>query len=61
MSSKFVQGENIGQTHQFVISGNAELGFVALSQVMKDGQLTSGSAWIVPEAMHARSVRMQSS
>jgi molybdate transport system substrate-binding protein len=53
VSSRFVQGENIGQTHQFVVSGNAELGFVALSQVMKDGQLTSGSAWIVPEAMHA--------
>jgi len=53
VSGKFVQGENIGQTHQFVFSGNAELGFVALSQVMKDGQLTSGSAWIVPESMHA--------
>ena len=53
VSSKFVQGENIGQTHQFVVSGNAELGFVALSQVIKDGQLTSGSAWIVPESMHS--------
>jgi molybdate transport system substrate-binding protein len=53
VSNKFVQGENIGQTHQFVVSGNAELGFVALSQVMKDGRLTSGSAWIVPEPMHS--------
>ena len=53
VGSKFVQGENIAQTHQFVVSGNAELGFVALSQVMKDGQLTGGSAWIVPESMHA--------
>jgi molybdate transport system substrate-binding protein len=35
---KFVQGENIAQTYQFVASGNAELGFVALSQVMKDGK-----------------------
>lgn len=53
VSNKFVQGENIAQTYQFVVSGNAELGFVALSQVMKDGQLTAGSAWIVPESLHA--------
>lgn len=51
--NRFVQGENIGQTHQFIASGNADLGFVALSQVMKDGQLTSGSAWIVPDSLHA--------
>lgn len=49
---KFVQGENIAQTWQFVASGNAELGFVALSQVTKDGKLTSGSAWIVPANLH---------
>jgi molybdate transport system substrate-binding protein len=51
--TRFVQGENIAQTHQFVMSGNAELGFVALSQIMRDGQLGSGSAWIVPETLHA--------
>ena len=51
--SKFVQGENISQTYQFVASGNAELGFVALSQVMKDGKITDGSAWIVPDDLHA--------
>jgi molybdate transport system substrate-binding protein len=49
---KFVQGENIAQTFQFVSSGNAELGFVALSQVMKDGTMQAGSAWIVPADMH---------
>lgn len=52
LQAKFVQGENIAQTHQFVMSGNAELGFVALSQVMKDGRIASGSAWIVPAEMH---------
>jgi molybdate transport system substrate-binding protein len=52
VTPKLVQGENIAQTHQFVVSGNAELGFVALSQVWKDGKLTSGSAWVVPEALH---------
>jgi molybdate transport system substrate-binding protein len=49
---KLVQGENIAQTHQFVASGNATLGFVALSQVFADGRLTSGSGWIVPAEMH---------
>ncbi len=49
---KFVQGENIAQTFQFVSTGNAELGFVALSQVFKDGKLTGGSAWIVPANLH---------
>ena len=50
---KFVTGENIAQTFQFVSSGNAELGFVALSQVYRDGRITSGSAWIVPAALHS--------
>lgn len=50
---RFVQGVNIGQTFQFVGSGNAELGFVALAQVWRDGRFTSGSGWIVPEELHA--------
>ncbi|WP_281981249.1 molybdate ABC transporter substrate-binding protein [Azonexus hydrophilus] len=49
---KFVQGENISQTLQFVSTGNADLGFVALSQVFQDGRITGGSAWIVPAEMH---------
>ena len=49
---RFVQGENIAQTFQFISSGNADLGFVALSQVMKDGKVQEGSAWIVPAEMH---------
>ena len=49
---KFVQGENIAQTHQFIATGNAELGFVALSQVMRDGKLGAGSVWVVPAVLH---------
>lgn len=49
---KFVLGENIAQTWQFVGTGNAELGFVALSQILKDGRLASGSAWIVPASLY---------
>jgi len=50
---RFVQAENIAQAYQFVASGNARLGFVALSQVAEDGKIASGSAWVVPAAMHA--------
>lgn len=52
LQPKLVFGENIAQTYQFVMSGNAELGFVALSQVMKEGRIAAGSAWIVPVGMH---------
>jgi len=44
----FVQGENIAQTYQFISTANAELGFVALSQVIANGKIGSGSGWIVP-------------
>ncbi len=52
LAPKFVQGENIAQTWQFASTGNAELGFVALSQVMKEGKIASGSGWIVPAKLH---------
>lgn len=52
VKGKLVEGQNITQAQQFIATGNAELGFVALSQVYKDGQLTSGSAWMVPAEMH---------
>ena len=52
VQGKFVQGENIAQAHQFVASGNAELGFVALSQIMQDERIATGSAWIVPAHLH---------
>ncbi len=52
LEPRFVQGENIAQTHSFIVSGNAELGFIALSQVFRDGRLGSGSAWIVPANLH---------
>lgn len=52
VTPKLVQGENITQTYDFVSTGNAELGFVALSQVSKDGKLKSGSAWQVPQEMY---------
>jgi molybdate transport system substrate-binding protein len=49
---RIVQGEDIGQTYQFVATGNAQLGFVALSQITQDGKLREGSAWVVPAGLH---------
>jgi len=49
---KLVQGESIGQTFQFVNTENAQLGFVALSQISIDGRIMQGSAWVVPQSMH---------
>ena len=48
LEPKLVLGENITQTYQFVATGNAELGFVALSQIYKDEQHAAGSYWMVP-------------
>ncbi|MDP2902301.1 MAG: molybdate ABC transporter substrate-binding protein [Methylovulum sp.] len=48
-----VLGENISQTQQFICTGNAELGFIALSQVIKDGKIGEGSGWIVPADNYA--------
>ncbi|MBN8956493.1 MAG: molybdate ABC transporter substrate-binding protein [Rhizobiales bacterium] len=49
LESKIVQGNNISQTFQFVDSGNAELGFVALSQLAGK---TGGSQWLVPQELY---------
>lgn len=53
LQPRWVLGENIAQTFQFVASGNAQLGFVALSQVMEGGRIAQGSAWRVPTSLHA--------
>jgi molybdate transport system substrate-binding protein len=48
---RIVQGNNIAQTYQFVETGNAELGFVALSQIVRK---TDGSRWLVPEDLYPK-------
>jgi len=50
LQPKFVQGNNIGQTFQFIDTANAELGFVALAQVALSD---AGSRWVVPAKLHA--------
>jgi molybdate transport system substrate-binding protein len=53
LQPKLVIGSSIAQAHQFVDSGNAELGFVALSQVVAPGRAAAGSLWRVPASLHA--------
>nr|WP_298688710.1 molybdate ABC transporter substrate-binding protein [uncultured Dongia sp.] len=51
LSPKIVMGENIGQAHSMVATGNAELGFVALSAVLNPKKPSEGSHWVVPQDM----------
>jgi molybdate transport system substrate-binding protein len=53
LKPKLVQGESIGQTYNFAFTGNAEIGFVAMSQVLEGGRLKSGSMWVVPQTLYA--------
>jgi molybdate transport system substrate-binding protein len=50
LSPKIVQGQNITQTFQFVETGNAQVGFIALSQVVAT---TDGSRWLPPQSLYA--------
>lgn len=52
LQDRLVRGENIGQAHQYVVSGNAELGLLALSQVRDPGGRIPGSHWPVPQTLH---------
>jgi len=52
LQGRLVQGENIAQTHQFVHSGNAELGLLAYSQVIRPGKPVVGSVWVIPQSLH---------
>lgn len=51
LAPQLVTGETLAQVFQFVSSGNSPMGFLALSQVLKDGQI-EGSSWVVPAALH---------
>lgn len=53
LQTKLVRGENIAQTFQFVHSGNAELGFVAYSQVVNPKRSVQGSFWMLPQSLYS--------
>lgn len=52
LQPRFVTGENIAQTQQFVASGSVPLGFVALAQVLALPEQRRGSYWVVPAELH---------
>jgi len=52
ITPKLVQGESIGHAFNFVKTGNADVGFVALSQVLAGGRLKEGSMWVIPQALY---------
>ncbi|MDD4930218.1 MAG: molybdate ABC transporter substrate-binding protein [Gallionella sp.] len=52
VQSRLVTGESITQAYQFAATGNAELAFVALSQVTKEGKINEGSWWLVPTNLY---------
>jgi molybdate transport system substrate-binding protein len=54
VASRIVTAESIAQAYQFVMSGNAEIGFVALSQVKLPGKPVPGSYWLVPASLHSQ-------
>ena len=49
MRAKIVMGSSIAQAFQFIDTGNAELGFIALSQLAGK---TEGSRWLVPQSFY---------
>lgn len=53
LPGRIVRGENIGQTLQFIRSGNAELGFVAYAQIKRPGQPVPGSWWDIPPSLYS--------
>lgn len=52
LSPLIVTGEDIGQTFQFVASKNAELGFIAMSQLMAYDNSKGHSRWVVPGSLY---------
>ena len=53
LASKFVLGKGLNPTYQFVVTGNADVGFLAMSQVYKDGKFAEGSHWEIPADLYS--------
>ena len=50
--SKIVMGENIGQVFSIIETGNAEFGFVSLSQIIDRGNNLEGAYWVIPMQLY---------
>lgn len=53
LKERVVEGQNLVQTYQYISTGNTPLGFIALSQVIHDGEISEGSAWVIPTDLHS--------
>jgi molybdate transport system substrate-binding protein len=52
MQKKLKKGDDVTQAYQLAATENADLAFIALSQIMRDGKVTTGSWWLVPSELH---------
>ena len=52
LQTRMVRGENISQTFQFLVTGNADIGFIALSQLKRNQKQLKGYSWAVPSEWH---------
>ncbi len=52
LKPRIVQGDDVGQVFQFVASANAQLGFLALAQVLNPKNTFSRDYWLVPEDLY---------
>jgi len=52
LQTRMVRGENISQTFQFLVTGNADIGFIALSQLKRNQKQLKGYSWEVPSEWH---------
>lgn len=53
VEAKLVYGENIAQTAQFVQTGNAQVGIIALALAVSPDLARHGSYWLIPDSLHA--------
>lgn len=52
MQKKLKKGDDVTQAYQLGANESADMAFVALSQVMRDGKVATGSWWLVPAELH---------
>ncbi len=52
LHDKLILGQSVSQAFQYVSSDSVKQGIIALSQVMRDGEINEGSAWIVPSELY---------
>ena len=52
MQKKLKKVESVTDAYQLAAAENADLAFIALAQVMRDGKVGQGSWWLVPSELH---------